>query len=125
MQRRNEECYSPVIQVLKYLVNNSLQEGAGAALAQQGGLPMAAAQEAKAGFLRVTQALSLQSHPWQHHVLITLYCLSKSAQVQEMLLFFLYGTSCISIGRHNPSCTATQEAADSLLLPHAKVTLVL
>lgn len=52
-QRRSEECYSPVIQVLKYLVNNSLQEGAGASLAQQGGLPAAAVDDAKAGILKV------------------------------------------------------------------------
>ena len=56
LQRRNEECYGPVIQILKYLVNNNLQEGAGAVLNQQGGLPIAAAEEAKAGILRVKQA---------------------------------------------------------------------
>lgn len=56
LQRRNEECYGPVIQILKYLVNNNLQEGAGAVLNQQGGLPIAAAEEAKAGILRVSQA---------------------------------------------------------------------
>ena len=56
MQRRNEECYSPVIQILKYLVHNNLQEGTGAVLNQQGGLPVAAAEEAKAGILRVSQA---------------------------------------------------------------------
>ena len=53
LQRRNEECYAPVIQILKYLVNNNLQEGTGAMLNQQGGLPAAAAEEAKAGILRV------------------------------------------------------------------------
>lgn len=53
LQRRNEECYAPVIQILKYLVNNNLQEGTGAVLNQQGGLPVAAAEEAKAGILWV------------------------------------------------------------------------
>lgn len=53
LQRRNEECYAPVVQLLKYLVNNNLQEGTGAMLNQQGGLPAAAAEEAKAGILRV------------------------------------------------------------------------
>ena len=53
LQRRNEECYAPVVQILKYLVNNNLQEGTGAMLNQQGGLPAAAAEEAKAGILRV------------------------------------------------------------------------
>ena len=54
MQRRLEEAYAPVIQVLKYLVNPSLQEGAGAVLAQQGGLPAEAANQAKAGILNVS-----------------------------------------------------------------------
>lgn len=53
LQRRNEECYGPVIQILKYLVHNNLQEGTGAVLNQQGGLSAAAAEEAKAGILRV------------------------------------------------------------------------
>lgn len=53
LQRRNEECYAPVIQIMKYLVNNNLQEGTGAMLNQQGGVSAAAAEEAKAGILRV------------------------------------------------------------------------
>ena len=53
LQRRNEECYAPVIQILKYLVNPDLKEGSGSALAVQGGLPAAAVDEAKAGILRV------------------------------------------------------------------------
>lgn len=53
LQRRKEECYAPVVQILKYLVNNDLKEGAGSALAVQGGLPAAAVAEAKAGILRV------------------------------------------------------------------------
>ena len=55
VQRRLEEAYAPVIQVLKYLVNPSLQEGAGAVLAQQGGLPADAANQAKAGILNVSK----------------------------------------------------------------------
>ncbi|DBA94363.1 TPA: hypothetical protein ACH3X1_001969 [Trebouxia sp. C0004] len=51
-ERRNEECYAPVIQILKYLVHPDLKEGAGSALAVQGGLPAAAVDEAKAGILR-------------------------------------------------------------------------
>lgn len=53
LQRRNDEAYSPVIQVLKFLVNPNLREGAGAVLAQQGGLPASALQEAKATILKV------------------------------------------------------------------------
>ncbi|DBA89731.1 TPA: hypothetical protein ACH3X2_004613 [Trebouxia sp. C0005] len=51
-ERRNEECYAPIIQILKYLVNPDLKEGSGSALAVQGGLPAAAVDEAKAGILR-------------------------------------------------------------------------
>ncbi|KAL0048046.1 hypothetical protein WJX82_006459 [Trebouxia sp. C0006] len=51
-ERRYEECYAPVIQILKYLVNPDLKEGSGSALAVQGGLPAAAVDEAKAGILR-------------------------------------------------------------------------
>ncbi len=58
LQRRNEECYAPVIQILKYLVNPDLKEGAGSALAVQGGLPAAAVDEAKAGILRVRMLLA-------------------------------------------------------------------
>ncbi len=58
LQRRNEECYAPVIQILKYLVNPDLKEGSGSALAVQGGLPAAAVDEAKAGILRVQLLLA-------------------------------------------------------------------
>ncbi len=57
LQRRNEECYAPVIQILKYLVNPDLKEGSGSGLAVQGGLPAAAIDEAKAGILRVRMLL--------------------------------------------------------------------
>ena len=62
MQKRLEEGYGPVIQILKYLVNQSLQEGAGAVLAQQGGLSADATTQAKAGILNV----SIEDHyyPW-------------------------------------------------------------
>ena len=59
LQRRNEECYGPVIQILMYLVNSNLQEGTGAILNQQGGLSAAAAEEAKAGILRVRPCAQL------------------------------------------------------------------
>ncbi len=58
LQRRYEECYAPVIQILKYLVNPDLKEGSGSALAVQGGLPAAAVDEAKAGILRVRMLLA-------------------------------------------------------------------
>ncbi len=58
LQRRNEECYAPVIQIMKHLVNPDLKEGAASALAVQGGLPAAAVDEAKAGILRVRLLLA-------------------------------------------------------------------
>ena len=54
LQRRNGECYAPVIQILKYLVNPDLKEGSGSALEVQGGLPATAVDEAKAGILKVS-----------------------------------------------------------------------
>lgn len=65
LQRRDQECYAPVIQVLKFLVNPDIKEGAGLVLAQQG-LSAEAVQEAKAVILKV-RALCLHALCW--HVL--------------------------------------------------------
>ena len=97
LQRRNEECYAPVVQILKYLVNNNLQEGTGAMLNQQGGLPAAAAEEAKAGILRVR--LPAQSAV-QHTPLE--YCEKHLLDIIAYALQGDYTTQCtIYIANHN------------------------
>ena len=62
LQRREQECYAPVIQVLKFLVNPNIKEGTGLVLAQQGGLPAEAAQEAKAVILKVSPMSAICHH---------------------------------------------------------------
>ena len=95
LQRRNEECYAPVIQILKYLVNPDLKEGSGSALAVQGGLPATAVDEAKAGILKVSillvcsvfaarghaLALATWNVPHVHEYIFHRSCRTRDAQL--------------------------------------------
>lgn len=106
LQRRNEECYAPIIQILEYLVNPDLKEGSGSALAVQGGLPAAAVDEAKAGILRVSMllacsvltvrghALALANWSFLHLLECTIYWTDVTCDAQLMDMSLHIDTAC-------------------------------